>query len=159
AGKALGPLPLSASPFFYWLHRLYQHLCENRSSFSKRFYIDSLEEGPFIDSVCEASSTFCLRLQKSALEEDHRRTPSTCYQEWIENNFISETFPAPISDRRSVSLVAQCARTSIPIEFLSRRLLTIRQTGAITVSCTPSNFFDQVAESHHLTWFITRRGL
>jgi hypothetical protein len=162
AGKALGPLPVGASPFCYWLHRLYQDLQENRSKFIRRSIIASSlsGEGPLIDSVCEASSTFCLRLQKCALERDYkRRTLSACFEEWIENNFVSETIPAQISGRNRVSLLARSARTSIPIEFLSSRLQEIGPPRGSTEFGSPRSFFDRIAEKHGLIWAITRGGL
>jgi hypothetical protein len=168
AGKSLGPLPGGATPFFYWLHRLYQHLREERSSLS-RFQIYTSEsdagnqvslECPLVESACEASSTFCLRLQKRALENGHEgKEISVCYQDWIENNLVSVSMPAKISERNSVSLVAESAQIPIPIEFLSSRLQEIRMLRGSVAFGSPSNFLDVKAETHGLMWAITRRGL
>ena len=168
AGKSLGPLPDGSTPFSYWLHRLYQHLREERSSLSRfQIYRAKTDAGnqvslecPLIESACEASSTFCLRLQKREIETGHEgKEISVCFQDWIENNVVSVSIPAEISERNSVSLVAESAHISIPIAFLSSRLQEIRSLRGSTVFGSPRNFLDEVAETHGLIWVITRHGL
>ena len=168
AGKALGPLPVGTTPFHFWLHRLYQHLREERSN-STRFMISTSKtnagnqvsmESPLIESACEASGTFCLRLQKRVLEHDQqRRALATCYQDWIENNSVNVSIPPQVSGRNRVSTVAESARTSIPIHFLSSRLQEINLPRGSTEVGSPRKFFDQVADTHELIWAITRHGL
>ena len=168
AGQSIGPLPEGARPFSYWLHRLYQHLREKRSNLSRfQTYTAKTDVGnqvslecPLIEAVCEASSTFCLRLQKRVIEEQHQRKGiSACFQDWIENNSISVTIPAQISERNRVSLVAESAGTPIPIEFLSSRLQEIRLPRGGVAFGSPRKFLDSVAETHGLMWVITQRGL
>ena len=168
AGKSLGPLPDGSTPFSYWLHRLYQHLREERSSLSRfQIYTAKTDAGnqvslecPLIESACEASSTFCLRLQKREIDTGHEgKEISVCFQDWIENNVVSVSIPAEISERNSVSLVAKSAQISIPIVFLSSCLQEIRSLRGNTVSGSPRNFLDEVAETHGLIWVITRHGL
>ena len=168
AGKSLGPLPSGASPFTYWLHRLYQHLREERSSLSRSLiYTAKTDAGnqvslecPLVEGACEASSTFCLRLQKRTFENGHEgKEISVCFQDWIENNRVSVSIPAEISERNSVSLVAKSAQIPIPIEFLSCRLQEIRLLRGSTAFGSPRNFLDVKAETHGLMWAITGRGL
>jgi hypothetical protein len=117
-------------------------------------------EAPFIDSVCEASSTFCLRLQKGVLERDQqKRGLATCFQEWIENNSVNVSIPQQVSERNRVSTVAESANTPIPIHFLSSRLQKINLTRGSTEFGSPRKFFDQVADTHGLIWAITPLGL
>ncbi|WP_109485459.1 hypothetical protein [Occallatibacter savannae] len=159
AGNALAPLPVNASPFQYWLHRLYQHLRQHRSKYS-RYYTSSEMEAPLIDSVCEASSTFCLRLQQQKLEgKSNNMELAEYFQQWIENNSVSVSIPSNVSDRHRISTVAQCATVSIPIHFLSIRLLRISLPRGSTVFPSPRRLFDQIAENHGLIWVITRDGL
>lgn len=158
-GKALGPMPVGATPFRYWLHRLYQHLRENRSNLS-RFFISSGMEAPLIDAVCEASSTFCLRLQKRAIEDDQEtKEISARFHDWIVSNHVSVSIPAQISERNRVSLVAESASTTIPIEFLSSCLQEIKLLRGSTEFGSPVEFLHAVAETHGLIWAITQRGL
>jgi len=168
AGKALGPLPSGAAPFQYWLHRLYQHLREERSRHTHcQVYTSRNDTGdqisvecPLIEIACEASSTFCLRLQKRALEYDReRRELSTCFQDWIENNFVNVSVPPQVSGRNRVSIVAESASTSIPIHFLSSRLQEISLQRGSTEFGSPRKFLDQVAAAHGLIWAITPDGL
>ena len=158
-GIALGPMPRGATPLRYWLHRLYQHLHENRSNLS-RFFISSDIEAPVIDAVCEASTTLCLRLQKRALDPDQQMSDvSARYNDWIVRNHVSVSIPAQVSERNSVSLVAENANTTIPIEFLSSRLQEIRSIRGSTVFGSPVEFLNGMARTHGLIWAITQRGL
>jgi hypothetical protein len=161
AGKALDPLPMGASPFCYWLHRLYQNLRENRSRLSSRFITDSSSsmEVPFIDCVCEASSTFCLRLQKAMLDREQKGSLATYFQDWIENNSVNVSIPPQVSGRNRVSIVAENARTPIPIHFLSSRLQEIDLPRGSTEFGSPSKLLDQIADAHGLIWVITQHGL
>lgn len=168
AGKSLGPLPAGATPFSYWLHRLYQHLREQRSELSRfQIYTAKTDAGdqvsfecPLIEAVCEASSTFCLRLQRRVIEDQRERKEISAYfQEWIDNNSVSVTIPAQISERNRVSLVAESAGTPIPVEFLSSLLQEIRLPRGGVAFGSPRKFLDAVAETHGLMWAITRRGL
>jgi hypothetical protein len=63
AGVALGS-PKDTDPEDFWLHRLYLDLRENNS---EHLFCES-DEGGMILHVCEASATFCSRLERSALE-------------------------------------------------------------------------------------------
>ena len=168
AGNSLGPLPAGTPPFFYWLHRLYQHLREERSELSTfQIYTTRTDDGgqvslecPLIESVCEASSTFCLRLQKRKLDKSSEgKEVAASFQNWIENNHISASVPAQISERNRVSLVAESAQTPIPIEFLSCQLQEIKLSRGSTEFGSPRKFLDIVAEAHGLVWAITQRGL
>lgn len=168
AGNSLGPVPVGATPFSYWLHRLYQHLREESSDLSKfQIYTAKTAAGnqvslecPLIESVCEASSTFCLRLQKRTLEDNLQgKEVADCFRTWIENNHVSASVPAQVSDRNRVSLVAKSAQVAIPIEFLSCQLQEIRLPRGSTAFGPPRRFLDEVAETHGLKWAITRRGL
>ena len=135
ADTALAPFPVGASSFCYRLHRLYQHLRETRSTHC-RFFIESSTGGeiPLIDSVCEASSTFCLRIQKRLLERDQqKRVLSTCFQDWIEDNSVNVSIPPGTSGRNRVSIIAEGASTSIPIHFLSSRLQEINPSDVTEV--------------------------
>jgi hypothetical protein len=137
AGNALGPLPIGASPFFYWLHRLYQHLREKRSKFSQRPFMGSYSgvevETPLIDSACEASSIFCLRLQNAFEVHNGERALWDCFQDWVENNFVDVSIPERITQRNRVSLVAENANIPIPIAFLSSQLQEIRLPRGVAV--------------------------
>jgi len=168
AGKSLGPLPVGATPFSYWLHRLFQHLREERSNLSRfQIYTAKTDAGnqvslecPLIESACEASSTFCLRLQKRELETGNEgKELSVCFQNWIENNSVRVSIPANLSARSAASLVMGSAEIPIPIEFLSCRLQTIGSPRGSTVFGSPRNFLDEVGETHGLMWAITPRGL
>lgn len=168
AGKSLGPVPRGATPFSYWLHRLYQHLREERSSLSRfQIYTGQAQTGsqvsleyPLVESACEASSTFCLRLQKRALEKGPEgKDVEACFQNWIENNHVSASVPAQVSERNRVSLVAESGQTPIPIEFLSCQLQRIRLPRGSAQFGPPRKFLDDVAETHELMWAITQRGL
>lgn len=63
AGIARGT-PLREAALDYWLHNLYQNLLENKSR--ELFAVD--KKGGMILHVCEASATYCSRLEKNALE-------------------------------------------------------------------------------------------
>jgi ribosome-binding protein aMBF1 (putative translation factor) len=62
AGVALGP-PEDTDPEDFWLHRLWLDLRENKS---EQLFAAS-EEGGVILRVCEASATFCSRLERKAV--------------------------------------------------------------------------------------------
>jgi hypothetical protein len=65
AGAKLGPPKgTGTTPLDYWLHRLFLDLRANNSS---RLFAAS-ETGGIIERVCEASATFCARLETKALE-------------------------------------------------------------------------------------------
>jgi hypothetical protein len=67
AGRALPDYPKGTDAEDYWLHRLYLDLVENKSD--QLFAVS--KEGGMILSVCVASATFCSRLQRAALENEH----------------------------------------------------------------------------------------
>jgi hypothetical protein len=168
-GAALGPLPRDATPLDYWLHRLRQFLCESRSSLIRRIRstrtnknnVEITMEVPIIESVCEASGQFCLRLERDGINAVHSKKKSLddCYREWIVDNSISLTIPGGATDRNIVDLLADCARTAMPIEFLSSRLDLIRLSEDVVVSGSPGKYFDELAAIHKLHWWITERGL
>jgi len=64
AGLALGS-PKDTDPEDFWLHRLYRDLLENNSD---QLFAASYEGGVIL-RVCEASATFCSRLERRALVE------------------------------------------------------------------------------------------
>lgn len=63
AALELAPEP-SAEPLDFWLHNLWLDLRSNRS----RELFAASDEGGVVLRVCEASATFCCRLEKKALE-------------------------------------------------------------------------------------------
>jgi hypothetical protein len=72
AGRALPDYPKGTDPEDFWLHRLWLDLLENNS--------DSLlcasKEGGMILSICVASATFCVRLEREALQQsESEETP------------------------------------------------------------------------------------
>jgi len=63
AGAKLGP-PQGTTPLDFWLHCLFRDLLENNSS----ELAGADKTGGIIRRVCEASATFCARLETKALE-------------------------------------------------------------------------------------------
>jgi hypothetical protein len=63
AGLALGPSP-STKPLDRWLHHVFWDLSERKSN----LLFAANDDGGIIVRVCEASSTYCARLEKEALE-------------------------------------------------------------------------------------------
>ena len=57
--------PEGTVPEDFWLHSLFHDLLENRSDL---LFAAAKEEGGMIRRVCEASATFCARLERKALE-------------------------------------------------------------------------------------------
>jgi len=171
AGQALDVSPGGSSPLDYWLHRLYQHHCEEKS-YHARPIISSLPtqddtivntELPVIEDLCDASTAFCLWLQKRALERrSARKTVAERFQEWIEDNSSSAEpyyWSSPDSVRRWVTCVARGAKTPIPIDFLSSRLNVHRPPLLLTKCESLRTFFDQVAREEGLVWGVTQTGL
>jgi len=66
AGIALGAQPGEASPLDFWLRALFENLLEHKSH---ALFAANKEGGGIITRVCEASATFCSRLEKSALNQ------------------------------------------------------------------------------------------
>lgn len=63
AAAVLGPLK-GSKPLDFWLHRLFLDLREN----NRHELFAASDEGGTILHVCEASATFCSRLERKALE-------------------------------------------------------------------------------------------
>lgn len=64
AGLVLGSPPKDTAPEDFWLHRLFLYLRENSSD----LLFAASDKGGMILHICEASATFCSRLEKQALE-------------------------------------------------------------------------------------------
>jgi len=166
AGAALGPVPRGAMPIDYWLHRLRQFLSDRQNKWLHEFVstnglTGTVSEHPVIDLVCEASAVFCTQLEKESLERTYAQGKELeeCYQEWVTYNFISNSARKETSYRQFLGLVARTAHTAIPIEFLSCHLdVALPPRGSVAFS-DPSGFFDSIAETHNLEWWITERGL
>jgi len=116
AGLALGS-PKGTDPEDFWLHRLFLDLRENNSD---QLFAAS-KEGGMILRVCEASGTFCSRLERKALE-----TSATA----MESDGTSE--PAMMAKprrrtkstpRQSLALTERRAKT---VSKLLRELRTVR---------------------------------
>jgi hypothetical protein len=69
SGIALG-IQGVLDPLSFWLHRLFIDLRENRDPQASRVTGDG--DGGYIRTVCKASATFCAKLEKLALENEHR---------------------------------------------------------------------------------------
>jgi hypothetical protein len=67
AGRALPDYPKGTDAEEFWLHRLYLNLVKHNSD---QLFAAS-QEGGMIVSVCVASATFCSRLEREALEDEH----------------------------------------------------------------------------------------
>ena len=166
AGEALGPLPRGVMPIDYWLHRLRQFLSEKKSTWLHDFIstdglTGKMSEHPAIDLVCEASALFCTQLGKEAFEKTYAQEKEleACYNEWITHNFVSASLDRGNTFRKLVGLAARTAQVRIPIEFLSCNLdVGLPPRGFVAFS-SPDRFFDDIADSHKLSWWITERGL
>ncbi len=166
AGAALGPLPRGVMPIDYWLHRLRQFLSEKRNKWLHDFIstdglTGKMGEHPSIDLVCEASALFCTHLGKEALERTYAQEKEleACYNEWITHNFVSASLDRGNTYRGLVGLAARTAQVRIPIEFLSCNLDVALPLRGFVAFSSPDRFFDDIADSHKLSWWITERGL
>jgi hypothetical protein len=171
AGQALGVLPDSSSPLDYWLHRVYQHHCEEKSHHVRQMIgllpsvggtiVNRVPLG--IEDLCDASTAFCLYLQKRALVgRSASKTVADCFREWIENNSSAVEplyWSSGDSVRRWVTCVARGAKTPIPIDFFSARM-NVNRLPLLLTKCEPLRaFFDQVARKEGLVWGVTQHGL
>jgi hypothetical protein len=64
AGITLRAQVLTIPPLEFWLHALFENLLEDRSA---ELFAANKETGGIILRVCEASATYCARLEKTAL--------------------------------------------------------------------------------------------
>jgi hypothetical protein len=168
-GAALGQMPRDARLLDYWLHRLHQNLSENNSKWLRRVITDHPKKGTnkitvenaTIESVCEASAVFCLRLEKQALEAVNlpRKGPEACYSEWITYNFVSISVPSGHTHRKIIERVARGAQEPIPIEFLSHRLDHRVPSRGSGIFGAPGTFLDDLAGTYELRWWISEKGL
>jgi hypothetical protein len=72
AGVSLGS-PQGADPLEFWLHYLFLDLLKHKSD---QLFAAKENEGGIILRVCEASATYCARLEKEALEKSsHESVP------------------------------------------------------------------------------------
>ena len=153
-------------PLDYWLHRLRQFLSEKKSKWLHDFIstdglTGKMSEHPAIDLVCEASALFCTQLGKEAIERtyDQRKELEACYNEWITHNFVSASLDRGSTYRVLVGLAARTAQVQIPIEFLSCNLDVALPPRGFVVFSSPNCFFDDIADAHKLSWWMTERGL
>lgn len=58
-----------------------------------------------------------------------------------------------------MELVARTAHIPIPIEFLSRQLEAPPSIRGRVVFSRPNSFFDDIADTHNLDWWLMERGL
>jgi hypothetical protein len=64
AGITLGAQVMNMPPLEFWLHALFENLLEHKS---RELFAADKESGGIILRVCEASATYCARLEKTAL--------------------------------------------------------------------------------------------
>jgi len=168
AGRALGSAPIKWNHQHYWLHCLYQYLCDcdqssKHNKCSTSFRNDVHIEIPKVEGACEASTAFCRYLRRQALKRESSQKPlEECFRELIEENASSGEllyWSSPDSQRREVSVVARAANGSIPIAFLSTRLNVYALPIRVTTCESLRAFFDKVAERNGLMWCVTERGL
>ena len=171
ASRAFGGVPSGAGLLALWLHRLYQYLCDQKSPYKRAFNTSLLNwdgmtlsvEGPAIERVCESSEAFCLSLRRQAFERQATGKPlERLFNSWIGENSSEPQFMYPSSAcsiRGSVSFVAKCAETSIPIDFLSARLNVVRVPASPAKFESLQAYFDHIASMEGLIWGITVRGL
>lgn len=127
AGLALGS-PKDTDPVDFWLHHLFLNLRENNSD---QLFAASAEGGMIL-RVCEASATFCARLERKAvtgevrLKTDGEQAESSCVQnnakstQDVENKFINaatgntrEAFLRPILDKKGFSVHDWARRANV----------------------------------------------
>jgi len=119
AGIALGAQK-GTDPEDFWLHRLYLDLLENRSD---QLFAAS-KEGGMIPRVCVASSTFCSRLERVALE-NYASTGQLQGEQSGVPIWGRRPEPPIIQDLVSFSLPSGCTDADIVLSIAELRKLRV----------------------------------
>jgi hypothetical protein len=99
------------------------------------------------------------------VEQDDKRprsvpqSLSSAYDHWIAHNHIKISVERGCTVREVVERVAAGAFKKIPIQSLSSVLDQKRLIRGSTVFGTPADFFNEIAHSFNLNWWITGSGL
>jgi hypothetical protein len=126
AAIALGS-PKDTDLLDYWLHRLFLDLRENNS----HELLAASEEGGMILHVCEASATFCSRVEKRALGT----TTLAAEQEARRHKRLRATIDSPSAAKRMETYLESHGigqtQFAVQVGTTDRTLRTFRKTGKV----------------------------
>jgi hypothetical protein len=82
------------------------------------------------------------------------------FREFIEENFVSCTVPAPCTDRNIAEAIAGKATLPIPIDLLSSELNENVHQRGVVIFGSPGRYFDGIASGYEgFRWWFSNKGL
>jgi hypothetical protein len=82
------------------------------------------------------------------------------YRQFIVDNFISYSIPAPCSHREIVEQIAKHSRERIPVESLPKDLANTVFARGNVIFGFPGDYFDRIALNYkNMRWWFSKRGL
>jgi len=104
AGLALG-CPEDTHAEDFWLHLLFQDLLENRS---RLLFAAKKGEGGMIRRVCEASATFCTRLERKATKLESKKKPIPGLEIFTHTCLLQKALPTQARNRKPRRRCTDC---------------------------------------------------